>query len=802
MTCNGLNDIILYKLCILAICTFDIIGADIDMKKINSCFVKRIVAICSVAATFCHTAAFASILGTESGGWQTDMGGGAVYSNNVFISDSVGRQTENYVEYTPNSQSVPVVVNGSSVYGSRTISSAAKYMEDNNLRPLIGINGDYFSPKTGIPMGYTIVDGKILSKESGIQDAVGFRKDGTGFIDKIGVDTTLEHDGNSINILYVNKWPQKGFSWVYMLDSSFSDTTKTNFNALYVICSATKGDLSLNTSMTLNVDEVFIYDGAIKIPDGKYVFVMDPDGDKTMFDFLSNLAEGDTLTFRNSVYGAERHDWTEAKYAISSIGGRLINNSVIGSGFEAGASPRTAVGIKENGNIIFYTIDGRQNGYSYGVQIKTLANRMSELGCVDAINLDGGGSTAIGGIFPGSESFVITNKPSDGSERRCANYLFLQDLREQTGIVWYVDWNERDNHNYLSGTSYQLEAKKIYDTGNYKMDSLDGIEFSIENIDGATAEIDSDGLITFNGSGKVLVHATGEQYSKTFSFETFGTPDEVRIVNQATGETIEELTVKKGGMVNYSLEAGAFVNGIRLESDPSLFSWEASGSNIQIDQDGNISIKDDGTQDAVLRVTAAGVAKEIPINVVEDSAFSDIHTHWAKDTIEKMAKKGIINGFYENGAALFKPDGNITRVQFAAIVSRSLGLDLGDFSSVSISFSDNDKIAPWAEDYVKAMVSLGYITGRSDDGGKTVFFAPDDSITRAEAFTVIARVLDTHDSATLNYADNSDIPEWAKDAFSSLSALDIIQGFEDNTIRPHKLMSRAEAAVLIDKSGI
>ena len=115
---------------------------------------KTVISLVSVLCITAQTVS-ASILGTSSDGWQTNMGGGAIYNNNVFLSDSVGRQTENYVEYTPNAEARPVVVNGESIYGTRTITSASKYMEDNNLRPLIGINGDFFSTKTGIPMGYT-----------------------------------------------------------------------------------------------------------------------------------------------------------------------------------------------------------------------------------------------------------------------------------------------------------------------------------------------------------------------------------------------------------------------------------------------------------------------------------------------------------------------------------------------------------------------------------------------------------------------------------------------------------------------
>ena len=154
-----------------------------------------------------NVTAYADVLGTlsKSGSWQTDMGGGALYKHNEYTSSSVGKQTENYVEYTPNTEAVPIVVNGASVWGKRSMTSAANYMSQNGLRPLIGINADYFSFKTGIPMGYTIIDGKIYSKESGVQDAVGIRKDGTAFIDKIGISTSLSDNDKKIPIQYINK---------------------------------------------------------------------------------------------------------------------------------------------------------------------------------------------------------------------------------------------------------------------------------------------------------------------------------------------------------------------------------------------------------------------------------------------------------------------------------------------------------------------------------------------------------------------------------------------------------------------
>lgn len=68
--------------------------------------------------------------------------------------------------------------------------------------------------------------------------------------------------------------------------------------------------------------------------------------------------------------------------------------------------PRTAVGIKQNGNLLFVTVDGRQPR-SIGMTIAELARYLLELGAAEALNLDGGGSTTM--VFDGR----IVNRPSD-----------------------------------------------------------------------------------------------------------------------------------------------------------------------------------------------------------------------------------------------------------------------------------------------------------------------------------------------------------------------------------------------------
>jgi hypothetical protein len=75
-------------------------------------------------------------------------------------------------------------------------------------------------------------------------------------------------------------------------------------------------------------------------------------------------------------------------------------------------NPRTAVGILADGRIIFVTIDGRELGQSVGATIGELRALMQELGAIDALNLDGGGSTTM--VIDGK----VVNLPSDPSGPR------------------------------------------------------------------------------------------------------------------------------------------------------------------------------------------------------------------------------------------------------------------------------------------------------------------------------------------------------------------------------------------------
>lgn len=760
---------------------------------------QRFLNFIIAASMILGTTARADILGDQTGGWSTYMGADTYFYNVQFTSDSVGNQNEYYVEYTPNTDAVPIVVNGASIWGTRTIKQAEQYMQNNGLRPLVGINADYFSFKTGIPMGHTIINGEIVSKEDMGQDGIGFRSDGTGFIKWLDIKTSLSDGENKISIKYINKWLQPGFDPVYLLTDKFGKTTKTNSECIFVICSPNEGRLHVGETMTVTVDDVFIYNGAIEIPEGKMVFVMDTSGIGEYYDFLSRLHAGQILTIANEALGDDG-TWSTAEHAISSVGGRLVTNGVANSDFEVGAAPRTAVGIKENGNIIFYTLDGRQKGHSYGAQLKTLAKRMVELGCTEAVNLDGGGSTTISAYFPGTDAPIVVNSPSEGSMRSVSNFIFLKDNRVRTNIPDIVNIKDEGNMNYLSGMTEDIEIESVYDTANYKMEEPYNITYDIDTE--TSSVMDEYGNVYLSGTGDVYVVLYGEEgYITSKLFNVYETPDEIKLFNQADWKEVTQINTYANEELQIDFSAAAYVNGVELKSNDYLYEWETEGDIGTITPDGIFTLTDEANKEGKIIVTAGERRKEIPVKISQyprvQNPFYDTETHWARDIIAQMAAKGVIKGLEIDGRAVFRPDNNMTRAEFASMIVNYMGIDASMYSNTEINFADSSDIPLWAQNIAKAVYSEGIMSGRSNPNG-TMSFAPNDNITRAEAMTVLGRIIDENDDLpNLPFADSTDIPSWAVDGMKKLYSIGIINGYEDNTIKPNNNIKRAEAAAML-----
>ena len=168
---------------------------------------KRIISFLVVFILLFQLSAFASVIGTLVNSEYAPVANGLTFNKSEFMSSQsgVGQQTEYYFDYTPNQNVVPIVTSGEFIYGRQDINQCYNYLRANGVNPVGGINGDFFSLTTGVPIGHVIQNGKITSFDSEVQPAIGFRQDGSAFIADLSLNCNMAIGSSNIAIPEFNK---------------------------------------------------------------------------------------------------------------------------------------------------------------------------------------------------------------------------------------------------------------------------------------------------------------------------------------------------------------------------------------------------------------------------------------------------------------------------------------------------------------------------------------------------------------------------------------------------------------------
>jgi exopolysaccharide biosynthesis protein len=150
---------------------------------------------------------------------------------------------------------------------------------------------------------------------------------------------------------------------------------------------------------------------------------------------LDNLLTGARLNLKTALTSVEPEQASLWKQAANIIGGgpQLIKNGRVEitnaaekilPSFVSDGHPRTAIAKLKSGEILLVTVDGRQPGESIGMSLTMLASLLLEFDAIEAINLDGGGSTTM--VIRNK----IINKPSDATGERPVSDAILVFARE------------------------------------------------------------------------------------------------------------------------------------------------------------------------------------------------------------------------------------------------------------------------------------------------------------------------------------------------------------------------------------
>ena len=795
---------------------------------------KRLIAALVIVFSILTQNAFASVLGTQISAIKTGLAQGTILYTNAFNDSTVGRQTEHYVEYTPNADVLPTLTNGWTIYGKRTLTAANDVLRQLGYNTAMGVNADFFSFQTGVPMSNTLIDGEVITKDSSWMWGIGFRKDGTAFTAKFPISTTASlDDGSYFTIECINKYRQPYA--LYLFTDDFADNTHSSGKGTDIVLGNVSGDIRLGESITAVVENISENDGSVTIPDGKMILSVSADAADNIKARIANLSVGQKITITTNA--AESADlWATAKYAVGCTGGKLVTNGKPDFEDEA-AAPRTAIGIKADGSIIFYTIDGRQSGYSYGVRKETLARRLIELGCVEAVNLDGGGSTTMGATLPGTTSFKVINSPSDSGQRSCANFFFLLKLIEPTGIPYALIL---DNYGtkLLSGASVNVSVISAYDTSYGPASIPDGIEYYIEDDantpegTGLNTNITPDGLLTVHGNGDVYVAATNGQASGSTMVSSITTPHNISVYNSDNGYRIDELVMEPGASV--SLSAESYWYGDKLVSDNSCYRWTIVNDGLSvgtIEPNGVFHASNVSGATGVLVVNAGLCVAEIPIIIREGGASAGSENY---PIIDGYVREGKLQASVSNqsvskenvrvtvdGAEVdfnYNPDRQLITYSFPATdafhrigifatadngMSAMRFFNWGDPAENGNDFSDTE--SHWAKNYISYLSHMGVVKG-SLEGDNLILFKPDRNMTRTEFAIMLCNYLginpDDYEDVALPFTDNADIPWWAENNIKAIYSLGIMKGQLNEygvAFNPTANINRMEFAISLNR---
>ena len=742
------------------------------MKKALSIFLILILMLSFVPE---GVEAYSDAYGSEVWQENTAIYDGVTLSDNIYWSHYYEQLRHEYVvTVDPLSTVVPVVANGETVCDRLSATAAAAQYEAQGWRVVAGLNGDFYDTATGYPLGLTISNGKILSGASG-NYALGFYSDGTAIIGEPKLSITAKRGKSTLTLASINK-PRVDNAGVTMLTYDFNNdhTTGTHTEGVTILCSVVYGSITLGSELRLRVDSVEWGSTPVKIGKRQVALTVSEGGYTLDKYFIDQLIPGDSF----SVYfSAEDSRWNSVTQSVGAMY-LLVENGRPKSNLSTSYAPRSAVGIKANGELVLYTVDGRQAEHSMGASLRVLAQRMAELGCEIAVCLDGGGSTTMTATLPGNDSAEVINSPSDKIERKVSNHLLLLGRSEPTGLTDHI-YLTASSYVVLPGHTVELNAMML-DTNYQPMDAEIALECTAGEI------VDGVFHAPMNG-GPVTISASVGKHSVRIQILVVDTPDEIHVYWD--GATVNDVTMVPGDTAE--LTVTSYYNHLKLETFGSDFTWEVDEKLGSFDENGVLTTKyAEGS--GMVTVSKGNLSVSIPLTLDGRSPFADTAGHWGAGYLCALYHKGILTGVKQGDALYANPDKGVTRAEFAVLLARFMNLNTDDYADIDTPFTDMDQVASWAANAVRAMYALGIVGGIQQADG-TVIFDPQAAVSRSQAVTMLGRARNEEGiPADLSgFADEGEIPSYAREHFETMVALGVING-NNGKLHPNQAMTRAQ----------
>jgi len=800
------------------------------------------------------------------------------YSDGAYLADVYGKykgsETINArsLSITATKKAATVAVaSGDSLYYGSTLSQIVKKYNTEGKRVIGAVNATFFSPETRLPLGVHINNGKIFATNSANDDktigrvSVGINADGSTVFDVPEFEITVSIDGYELTADSINTFPDWNDKWnwapVIALTSDYGTKTHWREGKSYdVIVLKADGDLMLNDDTTCHYD-AYLQNQTEPVPieKGKIYIVAkagyfdgftppQPSELPTPEEIANGaVAELDDISYISVMETTGKWDNVVTAFGAGNLlvsGGVVRYESTYDPAIKNTKTSRTAFGVKEDGSYVLYTAERNRAGTVAGTMLDSVAQAMKDMGCVYAVNLDGGGSTTIAADT--GDGIRIKNHLQEGAERKIANAILL--LSDEKAPVIVEDFETDKTFTPIEqgavagaafNTATPYTAGRALEIG-YTLTVVTqraGIEFEPINIkDYATLMM----AVDMNGSGVTLearlknekgvftrpIAADGDGYRRTtvdvrdadelvgFSlvYKLGGKNTSSVLIDRIVGYGDYQLSDDKVPEMSVSIKDGKL--NVFAYKAPFSAGLDPSGAEVTIN--GGELLRGYSIDLSGMPTDRINRAKTYAVDVIGNRSvaynlfkadgyatpapFADMNDKkWDALALRYCYENNIISGFNEGGQLLAKGSNNVTRAQFCVMIVNQKKLDLNNYLNVVLPYEDAAAIPKWALPYVRAAFAEGIMTGTKTETG--IAFMPESNITRQEAASALDRLIDkdTRLTRTVVYGDEADIAKWAKKFVTSVSTQGLFEGDKNGNFYPNNNLTRSESAVLMSK---
>ena len=316
---------------------------------------------------------------------------------------------------------------------------------------------------------------------------------------------------------------------------------------------------------------------------------------------------------------------------------------------------RSMIGIKADGTLIFCQVDGRNAPVSTGLSNYEMGEMMLSLGCVNAVNCDGGGSSTFVSKREGESENVMRSIPSDGSERATINSVIIVSKAKATGEFDHAVLDTEYDY-YAPTTSAAIIAKGVDAAGSPADIPVDAISWALSDDSFGTV---ADGVFTSNGKkgdvtvkmiyndevvGEKLIHVVDPEVFALALDETVLPYGKEMIIDFASTYGADNWAVCVDGAVEFTLSdaTAATLNGnvFKATTDESITGVDVTATYIP-----NPEVTD------VLKVTF-GKGSEVVLDFEDGDISNFLGMDEMYDWAEKVGASAPIqsNGNYSDDA--------------------------------------------------------------------------------------------------------------------------------------------------------